>query len=263
MLNNLKANKILWVLVAVLSIIASLAGISSKASIYNEVVGANLISGAFGQDLMSLAAGIILFLLALFSKQGSTKKHIVALGLLGYFFYAYGIYVIERAYNAYYLLYMAIFALSFWAMVYGSFNISKELLQKAGLSNRVRVFSLIVAIFQPVVFYPLWISALLPLMRTHNRIESLYSIYILDLCFIMPAFLILAYYLLKEKVIGYLLSPAMFILGFTLIFSLSLSELVKPIFGGTTDIGSLVSSLVLSILFLSASVLHLGKLKTQ
>lgn len=58
-----------------------------------------------------------------------------------------------------------------------------------------------------------------------------------------------------------LLIPAMFILGFTLIFSLAVSEMVKPLYDLTIDIAGLGPSLVLSILFLVLAALHLRKLK--
>jgi hypothetical protein len=263
MLQNFKTNRILWAITSALAIIAALPGILSRGAVYNQVVSTNLIPGAFGQDLISLLAAICLLALALSAKQGQTKKQIVALGILGYFFYAYGIYVIERAYNLFYLLYMAIFALSFWAIAYGVANIRREILQKIQLSNRIRITSLAVAILQPVVFYPLWISALLPLMRTHNKIESLYSIYILDLCFIMPAFLILVTMLARKKAIGYLLAPAIFVLGFTLIFSLTISELVKPVFQMIPSTSGVISSLALSLLFAVTAILHLKKTRVE
>ena len=75
--------------------------------------------GVFGQDLMTIVASVIILLLIARLKDGDSKKQIVILGILGYLFYAYGIYVIERGYNVLYYLYLAIFGLSFWLMAYG------------------------------------------------------------------------------------------------------------------------------------------------
>ena len=118
-------------------------------------------------------------------------------------------------------------------------------------------FSLLVAL----VFNVLWIIQLLPLIQAGEKIEFLYSVYILDLCFIMPAFAIIGIMTARNKGLGLLLTPAVFVLGFALIFSLAVSETVKPLYDLTIDTGWLVSSIVLSILFLVLAALHLRNLK--
>jgi hypothetical protein len=47
------------------------------------------------RDLMTIIASIMLFLLIIFTKQADAKKQMVILGILGYLFYAYGIFVYE------------------------------------------------------------------------------------------------------------------------------------------------------------------------
>lgn len=98
-------------------------------------------------------------------------------------------------------------------------------------------------------------------MHHGDRIENLFSVYILDLCFIMPAFAYLAIQMLRNQPTGYVLTPIIFILGFFLIFSLAVSELVKPLFDKSVLVGPLVMSLSLSLLFLVAACLHLSKLE--
>jgi len=66
---------------------------------------------------------------------------------------------------------------------------------------------------------------------------------------------------IKKKGLGLLLIPAIFILGFTLIFSVAVSEIVKPLYDLTITIGGLGPFLILSILFLILAALHLRKLK--
>jgi len=70
----------------------------------------------------------------------------------------------------------------------------------------------------------------MPQVQAGDKIEFLYSVYILDLCFIMPAFVIIGITALSKAGLGLLLIHAMFILGFTLIFSLAVSEAVKPLY---------------------------------
>ena len=154
-----------------------------------------------------------------------------------------------------------IFALSFWALLYGGSGL--RCAGGAALPKVLRLVSASGALLQPLIFYPLWIAMLLPLMASGDQIDSLYSIFILDLCFIMPAFLILSVLTYRSRDIGLLLLPALYILGFTLIFSLALGELVKPLFNDPVNLPSFAVSLVLSLFFLVVGFLHLTRLRLQ
>lgn len=260
MLTHLFLHRLLWAVAGLLAVAAAGIGVW-RPDIYNGVVAGALIPGAYSQDLLSGAAGLGLLYLSLAAGRQRTKFHIVALGLLGYLFYAYGIYVIERAYNGLYLLYMAVFAVSFWAIVFAGATMDRAA-PAAALSRALRIASATGAVLQPLIFYPLWIGMLLPLMQTGEQIDSLYSIFILDLCFIMPAFLILSFLTYRNHRTGLLLLPALYVLGFTLIFSLAVGELVKPLFGAAPGMAALLQALMLSGLFLVLGTLHLAKLRT-
>lgn len=260
MINNLAANRILWIITGVLALAVSAIGIFSPL-IYYKIVAPALLPGAFSQDIMTVFASLLLIILSLSTRKNNVKKPVIIFGILGYLFYAYGIYVIERMYNMYYLVYIIIFTLAFWSLVYGISKIKHEYLKKPVLPKLIKNISATGSLIPPLIFIPLWTSMLLPLMRTGNQIDSLYSIFILDLCFIMPAFLILAYKTFCKEGIGLILSPAMFILGFTLIFSLSMGEIVKPLYNLPIKTPDLIQSLVLSLFFLILGILHISKLK--
>jgi len=260
MVRNLRTNKILWLLTALFSLAAALAGVINT-DIYSKVVSEDVMPGVFGQDLMTIAASVIILLLVFQMKEGDLKKQIVVLGIIGYLFYAYGIYVIEQVYNLLYYIYLAIFALSFWSIAYSVAKIHPDALQNVRVSRAVRQVSAWFSLLVAVIFNILWIVQLLPLLKAGDKIENLYSVYILDLCFIMPAFVIIGVMVLRKSGLGLLLIPAMFILGFTLIFSLAIAESVKPLFDLNVTAGGLIPSLVLSILFLVLALLHLRKLE--
>lgn len=260
MLTHLFLNRLLWAVAGLLALGAAATGIW-RTEIYDRVVAPGLVPGAYSQDLISVAAGLGLLYLAYAARPLRTRHQIVALGLLGYLFYAYGIYVIERTYNGLYLLYMAVFALSFWALATAGASVDRAN-PSVSLPRAVRITSASGAILQPLIFYPLWIGMLLPLMATGEQIDSLYSIFILDLCFIMPGFLVLSFLAYRNHRTGLLLLPALHTLGFTLIFSLALAELVKPHFGAAPDAAALLQALALSALFLVLATVHLAKLRT-
>lgn len=260
MMGNIKVNRVLWLLTGALSLAAALVGVLNPV-IYDKVISVDIMPGVFGQDLMTIVAAITILALAVLTRKEDTWKPVIILGILGYLFYAYGIYAIERVYNIFYYLYMTIFALSFWSIVYGVASIPRDVLQKVELRSKIRGVSAGFSLFVALVFNVLWIIQLLPPVQTGDKIEFLYSVYILDLCFIMPAFIVLGVMTARNKGMGLLLTPAMFILGFTLIFSLAVSESVKPLYNMTVSAGGLVPSLVLSILFLVLAFLHFQKMK--
>jgi len=260
MIRNLRINKVLWLLTALLSLAAALVGVFLPG-IYSKVVSADIIPAVFGQDLMTIAASLAIVFLAIWTKKEDAFEQILIMGIIGYLFYAYGIYVIERIYNILYYLYLVVFGLSFWSLAYSVGKIDGAILRKVSISGLIRNVSAGFSLFVALVFIILWIVQLLPLVQTGEKIEFLYSIYILDLCFIMPAFIITGIMAIKKMGLGLLLIPAMFILGFTLIFSLVVSELVKPLYGISIDISGLEPSLILSIVFLFLAALHLRSLK--
>ncbi|QTG80467.1 hypothetical protein [Arthrobacter crystallopoietes] len=247
-----------WVVIALLVLPTAAAGLLEPA-IYDGLVEPAYIPGAYSQDAVSVVAAAGLLWLAVVARADRPKLMIVALGVLGYFFYAYGIYTIERVYNSLYLLYMAVFALSFWGAVYGAIGLVRRW-PRASLPRGVRLTSASGAMLQPLLFYPLWIAMLLPLMSSREQIQSVYSVFILDLCFIMPAFLLLSLGVFRGRTPGLVLLPSAYVLGFTLIFSLAAAELAKGRFGAAFEPVPFWQSLLLSGLFLVLGLMHLTRL---
>lgn len=260
MLQRLGINQILWFLLAFLSLIASLIG-ALNPGIYNKVVNTELLPGVISQDITTITASIIILFCIVRIKKEDYVKQIIVLGIISYLFYAYGIYVIEQFYNALYFLYMAIFGLSFYSIAYGVINIRQDILQKVQLPKLMRNVSMGFLLIVPTLFVPLWISNLLPLIRTGQKIESMYSIYILDLCFIMPLFIIFAIMVAKKQGWGLLLTPALYIKGFTLLFPVGLGEILKILYHQTANTGGILLYWGLSILFMMLSILYFRNLK--
>ena len=259
MVKSLKSNKTLWLIVACLSLIAAFIGVFNQ-NIYSKVVSSNLLPGTIAQDAITISAGFVLLFLSLKTNEADIKKQIIALSLLVYLFYAYGIYVIEQLYNSLYLLYMAIFALSFWSIVYGLVNINRDVVRNIRVSKPVRYLSAGCLIFIASLFYFLWIGRLLPLMRTGEKIEFMYSIFILDMVFVFPAFIISAILIIKKNGLGLILAPILFIKAFTLLFSVGLGGLLGPLYNQTAAAGEIAFYIILSIIFLAFAVLNFWKM---
>ena len=262
MIRNLKVNKTLWLLLACLSLIAAFIGVFNQ-DIYSKVISQDLLPGTISQDLITLIAGLILLFLSLKTSDTSIKIQIVIMSLLAYLFYGYGIYVIGRVYNSLYILYMAIFSLSFWTLIFGLVSINQDVLQNIKASKLVRNLSAGFLLFTALLFYSLWTAQILPLMRTGEKIEFLYSIYILDIVFVLPAIIITAIMVIKNNALGLILAPILFVKAFTLLFSVGLGGLLKPFYNQIAAPGETSFYLILSVIFLSLAVLNFWKIRFQ
>ena len=263
MIYNLGRHKIIWLITALLALAVSLAGVLAP-QVYSQVVSHEMLPGTISQDMVAAAASLLLLLLLVGLKERHAARQIVILGLLGFYFYAYGIYAIERVYNLLYFAYLAIFGLAFWGLVYGLASLRRDVLEKVSLPNLLRRVSVGFSLLMPLIFYPLWIGRLLPLLRTGTKIEFLYSVFIIDLCFIMPAFIIVAVKSARREGLGLVLTPAMYVLSFSILFPLSLGEVMKPLlYDLPLDPGGFWLFLVLSLAFLVLSVACLMKLEFE
>jgi hypothetical protein len=246
-----------WLIAGVLSVVTAGWGLLDPG-IYVGLIAPATRPGALSQDVITVIAGLTLCGLA--GTRIGPKAELVGLGLLGYLFYGYGIYVIERVYNLLYLNYLALFGIAAWLLVLGAVDVVHSTADRASLPRQFSKISAGGALLQPLIFYPLWISMLIPIMVTREQIDSLYSIFILDLVFIMPAFLLVAVGQFRGRSWAVVLAPVMFLLGAVLIFSLALGELVKPAFGSPITMAGLLPPTLLTALFVALAVLHLNKL---
>jgi len=262
MIKDLKFSKVLWLLIACLSLMAAGMGVFNQ-DIYSKVVSSDLLPGTVAQDAITIIVGMILLFLSLKTDAVDIKKQIVAMSLLAYLFYGYGIYVIERIYNPLYLLYMAIMALSFWSIVYGLANLNQDIVGQIKTSKLVRYLSAGCLLFTTLLFYFLWTGSLLPLMRTGEKIEFSYSIFILDMVFVLPAILISGILLLKKKALGLIVAPILFFKAFTLLFSVGLGGLMALLYGQTVDQGEIAFYLILSVIYLAFAALNFWKINFQ
>jgi hypothetical protein len=256
LVNNLLLNKIFWSITATLAFLAALAGVLFKG-IYVNLFPKDFLPGAFPQDILTMIVCALLFVLIAITKQNDIKKQVIIIGLLGSLFYLYGIFSIERVYTWFYLLYLMVFSSAFWSIIYSLARFRPEAFSNmrlhGGILKTAAISSIVIAVF----FTFLWTMALIPLMREHNRIEYLYSIYILDLCFIMPAFFITAVMSLRKMPLGIVMVPAIMITGFFVIFPLGLNELAKPSAGMAIQYGQLAVSFVFAFFMLAIAALQL------
>ena len=262
MIKNLKVHKALWLLIACLSLVAACIGVFNQ-DIYSKVVSSDWLPGTIAQDAITIIVGLVLLFLSLKTNESDIRKQIIATSLLVYLFYGYSLYVIEQLYTSLYILYMAIVALSFWSIVYSLVNIKQDVLRHIKASKLVRYLSAGCLIFIALLFYSLWTSQLLTLMRTGDKIEFTYSIYIIDMVFVLPALIMSAILLIKKNALGLIFAPILFIKAFTLLFSVGLGGLFKLLYNQTVASGEIAFYFILSAIFLALAVLNFWKISFQ
>lgn len=261
MLKNFGINRKVWFVVALPALAASVWGVINP-EIYNEVAAENVIPGMISQDLITIVASVALLLFSLLKTKNS-KIQIIPLSLLAYLFYGYAIYGLEQIYNSWYIVYLAIMTLSFWALIYGLLSLDTKVIHLLQPALWLKYLTAGFSLFIPLLFYFLWISQLIPLMQSGDRIDYTFSIFILDMVLVLPAFLVSAFLILKKNALGYIFSTMLFFKAFTLLFSVGLGALIKPVFSQPANTSEGAFYIILSILFLGLAVLNYFKLELQ
>lgn len=259
MAKNLTINKVMWVATSSLVLLASTVGIL-KPSIYEGVVAESIVAGVFTQDLVALVAAVVVIILALSANPQSFRKFIVIIGIFGFFFYAYGIYAMEQVYNWFYPIYLAIFSGSTFSIALSLASLDLRAISSVELPGWLRWAAALYGILIAFMFNFLWLGQLIPLLQAGDRIEHTFSIFIIDLCFVMPAFVITAVKTLRSKPLGEVGLPALFVLGVGILSPLALAELIKPTrYSLPMDVGQFALYLFLSISFGLFATVYLTK----
>lgn len=247
MYSNLKLHQKLWFLIGSISSVIAIISLTNL-KLYEKVADGMLMPGTISQDIQTVIAGIILSVLALKINDEGIKAQIICTGLTGYIVYAYGIYAFEQYYTFLYFFYLLILTLGTFEILH---SVRTYHFQSDIMSRKLRNLNLITMVIVPLIFITLWVLALIPIIRGGTHIDHFYSIYVIDLSFIMPAMLYSAYRLYKNHMDGLILSTVFLILGATMLLPVGMGEFLKPIYALPIDIGGLIFFLVLSLVFLS------------
>ncbi|GEO07105.1 hypothetical protein AAE02nite_47690 [Adhaeribacter aerolatus] len=211
-----------------------------------------------GNDIVTLAVVVPLLLLTLFfARQGSQRAQLLWMGLLGYMFYNYAFYLFGAAFNAFFLLYVALFSLSGYALILGLSALDVRGLGKQfrpetprkWLSGYLLFISLPLGIFE--------ITQCLGFVFTGNLPQAPSLIFALDLAIVVPNTALAAILLWKQHPWGYVLGAIMLVKAFTYGLVLTVTTTFIAFSGLSTGwdplmpfyvfvmVGGLVGSLVL------------------
>lgn len=177
---------------------------------------------AIAQDMVTLFLGIplLLFSLLLF-RRGSLRGQFILTGTLGYFLYTYISYTFLLNFNHFFLIYVFLMSISFFAFILAmmSFDI-------ANLENHfskklpVRWIGGFL-IFMGIMVLFMWLGRIGPALIHGTfpeglEISTTLVIQALDLGFVVPTAILAGIFAIKKKPIGYLLSSIIIVKLFTL-----------------------------------------------
>ena len=233
----------LWLSVtsACLVSVASTAGIIFKDTYARETT--NWAAQAISQDIVNLVAVVVLLLAAYGANRGSLRAYLVWSGALLYLLYAYSIYAFDVHFNRFFLVYVAILGLSFYALVSSVIHLRlNDLTGYFAPTIPIRLLGVFFLVLG-ALFYLLWlredVTALLigtiPPSVTQTNVPT-NPVHVLDIGFYLPAMFITAWLLWRRHLWGYLLA------GPLLVFSALMGTAILVIFLVTSSQGALATS---------------------
>lgn len=202
-------------------LIAALAFIASAAGLFipglyrdNDLVTAAL----RGNDLVTLPVAGLLVAAVLRARHGSLGWRLVWLGTLAYMLYNYAFYLFGAAFNAVFLLYVALVALSIYALVFGLMQTDPvavcQRFRPATPARGVSGFMIFFALF----LGGLWVSRVVGFLATGQVPQDILQtahptgvVYALDLTLLVPALVTAALLLWRRAAWGYVLAPALLV----------------------------------------------------
>lgn len=216
----LRTAAVLTSLIILLCIVAAAGGFFGE--LYRDE---EWIENAFyGTDLVTLFAVTPMLVASLyFSLKGSERARLVWMGLLGYTAYNYAFYLFGAEFNALFLVYVALFSLSIYALV---LVLSATDIAAVGRHFDRHTPRRLVALFLVLVSLPLGVfelSQCLGYLFTGKLPEAPTLIFALDLSIIIPITAGAAVLLWQRRPWGYVLGAIMVVKAFTYGMGLVLS----------------------------------------
>lgn len=216
---DLRAARVLSWLVVVLMAAGSAVGVLAP-QVYRDNA---LISATFpAQDLVTLVVAVPLLLTGLLTaRRGSPRGHIVWVGMLFYAVYAYAFYMVAAAFNALFLLYVAVASAAGFALVFSLPRIEVTAVA-AGVSRRrgARVVALAYLGVTAVGLGVLWIALSVGFLLTGQvpapvvaAVHPTAVVFALDLAVVVPAMTVAAVWLTRREPRGWFLAALLSVWG--------------------------------------------------
>jgi hypothetical protein len=259
--NNLRSAYILSALIAVLTLVAAGGGL-----LIDDLYQGNalLVAGWRGNDLVTLIVAVPMLVASLIlSVRGSRRARLVWLGMLGYTLYNFAYYLFGAAFNSFFLLYVALFDLSIFALLFALVRLDVDGIGQSFSSGTPVEWIAGFMIFVAVGLTAVYGAESLRFVAT-GRVPEIVTntghltniVFALDLSLVVPWFILGAIWLWQRRPWGYVLATILNVKGAVYMLALSAvtvsavragasDDLAQVGIWGTIGLGSLVASLLL------------------
>lgn len=205
---SLRPYTIMGSLIVLLLAVTAGAGVLVKNFYAPFITAPGFVAALWVQDLVSLLGAPVLVAAMIWTQRGSRRAFVVWCGVLVYTVYYYAFYVFGFTYTVLYPLYLALLGLGVYSLI-GLLAGANLQTFATGVDAKMPVRTLAVILLIALLFVPLWGSMLAQDIRRSSRVTAL--VFVLDLCFLLPAIAIAAVQLWQRRPFGYLLSGILLI----------------------------------------------------
>jgi hypothetical protein len=216
-----------------------------------------------GNDLITLVVGLPLLVVAAWlAFSGSLRGKLLLTGTLGFFLYTYLSMSVLAAYNALFLVYVALFGLSLYAFALSmlAIDVTELPLHFSPRLPRGRIATVLFLVggFLGLAWMGRVVAELLN-SQTPAALENTTTrvIQAMDLTLIAPLAILGGILLLRRNPWGYLLASVAVLKGLTMALAVSTMGINMALAGVPDSVGILIPFLVLTLLNLAAAVVLL------
>lgn len=186
---------------------------------------------SWGQDIINIALVCpVLFFASVMAYTGRKSAMLIWAGVNLYLAYTFAIYAFAIHFNELFLVYCINFGLAFYACAYFIYWAVTTHPEPVMINNRLMRITSIFFFFLSVVFYLLWLSAVIPELSNTEVPQSLIDtglmtnpVHVIDLSVFLPGMCIVAILLWRKVWMSYVLTPLL--LTFLVLMNLTIGFL--------------------------------------
>jgi hypothetical protein len=220
-----------------------------------------MIPQARGQDLMTFVIIEPLLMVALLAYRKRPIMAVLAwMGALSYVLYTYAMYSYTAYFNARFLVYVALFSASLFALIDLLAHLDPE---QVHASLRPTLPTRVIAVFCALVglfFLVAWLGQIVPATLQGTTPEPILlaktptsAVHVQDLAVVLPLYLLTAVWLWRRRAWGFVLAPVLLILADVMLLALLAMGMfmVQAGFAGSLDMAPIFAGLALLSLALT------------
>ena len=220
-----------------------------------------------GNDIIALVVGLPLLIISTWMAfHGSLRGRLLLTGTMGFFLYTYMSMSMLTAYNALFLVYVALFTMSLYAFILCMLSFKLDELPHHFSEKLPRGWIAGVLFAVGGFLFIAWIGRVVPELlhpETPAALENTTTrvIQAMDLALIVPLAVLSGILLLRKSAWGYLLASVAILKGLTMSLAVSTMAINMALKGVSESVGIMVPFLVLTVLNMVMVVLLLLNIK--